>query len=115
MSRRLRLLIASIGIFLAACTSAGEPESFQDQDNRAQRQFVDACVAAQDGAEDAAAFCQCAFYTAAVELGTFQEFLDLDEQLREDPEGLSLELRALFGGEGGDLLPCQFSAADVPQ
>lgn len=113
MSRRLRLLIVAIGIFLAACTSEGTPGSFQDQNNRAERQFISACEAAQEGDEEASDFCQCAFYTAAAELG-FEAFLELDEQLQDDPASLSLEQRALFGSDDPNFLPCQFSREDVP-
>ena len=74
-----------------------------------ERQFVSACEAAQDG-DDATEFCECAFYTASSELG-FQGFLDLDELLRENPDGLTLEQRELFAGI---TLPCTLSEADVP-
>lgn len=110
MSRRLGLLISAIGLFLAACTSEGAPASFADQDARVERQFVAACEAAQEGDDDAEEYCQCAFYSAAIEFG-FDGFLELDEMLREDPEGLSLEQRQFFDAVS---LPCEFSAADVP-
>lgn len=111
MSKRLRLLIIGLGLFLVACTSEGTPNSFADQDNRIERQFVTACVAAQPDDEDATDFCECAFYTAANSLG-LEGFLELDEALRENPDGLSLEQRQLFEGVS---LPCQLSEEDVPE
>ena len=110
MSRRLRLFIIGLGFILAACTSEGTPNSFPDQDRRIERQFITQCVAAQPDDEDAADFCECAFYTAADSLG-LEGFLELDEALRENPNGLSLEQRQLFEGVS---LPCQLSADDVP-
>ncbi len=110
MSRRLRLLILGLGFILAACTSEGTPSSFADQDNRIERQFVSACEAAQPDDEDASPFCECAFYTAASSLG-LEGFLELDEALRENPNGLSLEQRQLFEGVS---LPCELTADDVP-
>lgn len=109
MSRRLRLIIIAAGLFLAACTSEGTPGSFPDQDGRVESQFVSACESAQDG-EDATEYCQCAFYSAAVEFG-FDGFLELDEMLREDPDGLTFDQRQFFESVS---LPCEFSAADVP-
>lgn len=110
MTRRLALGFVSLSFFLAACTGEGLPVSFADQDGRAQTQFVSACEASLDGADSpGAGFCQCAFYTVASEL-TFEEFLELDEQLREDPGALSLEDRQLLESIS---LPCQFSAEDI--
>ncbi len=102
-------MISALGLFLAACTSEGLPANFADQDARIERQFVAACEAAQEG-EDATDYCQCAFYSATVEFG-FDGFLELDEMLRDDPSGLSLEQRQFFESVS---LPCEFSAADVP-
>lgn len=102
-------MIVAFGLILAACTSEGTPSSFEDQNNRIERQFVGACVNAQDGADDAMDFCQCAFYTAAAELG-FEDFLALDTALQENPDGLTFEQRELFEGVS---LPCAFSASDV--
>lgn len=111
MSHRLRLLILGLGFILVACTSEGTPSSFADQDNRIERQFTSACIAAQPDDDDAPAFCECAFYTAASSLG-LEGFIELDEALRENPNGLSLEQRQLFEGVS---LPCEFSADDVPE
>ena len=110
MPVRLVLLIGLVAL-LAACASEGLPGSYRDQDSRAERQFVEACV---DSLEDtdvdnAADYCQCAFYTVAAEL-TFAEFLDLDKKLKDDPEALSLEERRLLESVS---LPCQFDAGDI--
>lgn len=108
MFRRVLLLLTGLALFAAACTSEGLPSSFADQDGRAEKQFVAACEGALDGEEDEG-LCQCAFYTIAASF-TFEEFLELDEQLKDDPGNLSLEERQLIEGVS---LPCQFSAADV--
>ena len=42
---------------------------------------------------------------------SFDEFLELDEQLQNDPESLALEDRQLIESVE---LPCSFSAADLP-
>ena len=102
-------MIVAFGFIIAACTSEGTPSSFEDQNNRIERQFVSACVTAQDGESDAESFCQCAFYTAASELG-FEDFLALDDTLQENPDGLTFEQRELFENVS---LPCTFSADDV--
>ena len=46
-------MIIAFGLFLAACTSEGIPNSFEDQNGRVERQFVNACVTAQEGESDA--------------------------------------------------------------
>lgn len=111
MNRRLSLLFLGIIFFLAACTSEGLPADFADQNRRTETQFVSACESAlADGEVDLGEnYCQCAFFTLAVELD-FDEFLDLDEQLRDDPTALSLEDRELIENIS---LPCQFTEADV--
>ncbi len=107
--RRLFILLAGLALFAAACTSEGLPSSFADQDNRAEKQFVAACEGSLDG-EQEEGLCQCAFYTIASQM-SFDEFLELDEQLQNDPESLALEDRQLIESVE---LPCSFSAADLP-
>ncbi len=113
MNRRLALLLAGFSIFLAACTSEGLPADFADQNRRTETQFVSACqTALADGESDLgdpAEYCQCAFFTVAVELD-FEEFVELDEQLRNDPTALSLEDRQLIESIS---LPCIHTEADV--
>lgn len=110
MSRRFVPIVLALALVLSACTSAGQPNSYDDQDSRAERQFKESCEESLSG-EDAnpPSFCQCAFYTVAAEL-TFLEFLDLDDKLKDDPEALSLEERRLFESVS---LPCEFTAADI--
>lgn len=110
MSRRLLLVIVGLALFAAACTSEGLPNSYEDQDERAQKQFVAACEAAlaEGDTNDGIEFCQCAFHTVAAEL-SFAEFLELDERLKEDPGALSLEDKQLLESVS---LPCEFSEAD---
>lgn len=108
--RRISLSLVGLSFFLAACTGEGLPISYTDQDGRAETQFVNSCEASLEGESSPGdGFCQCAFYTVAAEL-TFEEFLELDEQLKEDPESLSLGERQLLESVS---LPCQFSAADI--
>lgn len=111
MPARLVVLVFGLVALLAGCASEGLPGSYQDQDRRAERQFVEACVdsLADTDEEDAADFCQCAFYTVASEL-TFAEFLDLDKKLKDDPEALSLEERRLLESVS---LPCRFDDDDI--
>ena len=109
MTRRFVFLLLGIAFFASACTSEGLPASYDDQENRAEKQFVAACEAALEGEDaDAPAICQCAFYTVSADL-TFEEFLELDERLKDDPEALALEDRQLLTGVS---LPCEFSAED---
>ncbi|MFT7473835.1 MAG: hypothetical protein ACI81L_000750 [Verrucomicrobiales bacterium] len=107
MSRRLTSLILGVAFFTAACTSGGLPSSYEDQDRRAEKQFVASCESREDGNDPD--FCQCAFYTVAQEM-TFTEFLDLDDRLKDDPESLTLEDRQLIEGVS---LPCRYSADDI--
>lgn len=110
MIRRLFLLIAGLSLFAAACTSEGLPSSYEDQENRAEKQFVAACEGTLEG-EDEDGLCQCAFYTIASEL-TFDEFLELDNQLKDDAETLvnDFEKRNLIEDV---TLPCEFTAEDI--
>ena len=108
MNRRLLFLLIGLAFAAAACTSQGLPSSYSDQDMRTERQFIAACEGALDD-EDAPNYCQCAFYTIAAEL-SFEQFLELDEQLKDDPDSLSKEQRELFESV---TTPCAFSADDV--
>lgn len=110
MSRRLLLVTVGLALFAAACTSEGLPNSYEDQDERAQKQFVAACEAAlaDEDSNNDAEFCRCAFHTVAAEL-SFAEFLELDERLKDDPGALALEDRQLLESVS---LPCEFSEAD---
>ena len=110
MYRRFVPIVLALTIVLAACTSAGRPSSYDDQDKLAERQFREACEAAL--AEDEAnpqSYCECSFFTVAAEL-TFEEFSDLDDKLKDDPEALSNEERILLESVS---LPCEFTAADI--
>lgn len=111
MNRRLWLLLFVVSLIAAACTSEGLPADFADQDRRTENQFVSACNTSLDGGEVdlGEGYCQCAFYTLAVEL-EFEDFIALDERLREDPGSLSLEDRNLIESIS---LPCSFSEEDV--
>ena len=110
MSRRLLLLTLGLAFFAAACTSEGLPSSYEDQDDRAQKQFVAACkdVLVDEESDNGPEFCQCAFHTVAAEL-SFTEFHELDERLKDDPGALALEDRQLLESVS---LPCEYSSAD---
>ncbi len=110
MSRRLLLLTLGLAFFAAACTSEGLPNSYDDQDGRAEKQFIAACedALADEDSDNGPDYCQCAFNTVAAEL-SFTEFLELDERLKDDPGALALEDRQLLEGVS---LPCEFTSAD---
>ena len=111
MARRLTLLILAISLLAAACTSEGLPNSYADQDGRAETQFLEACEASLADGEQSnpADFCQCAFHTVASEL-SYAEFVELDNKLKDDPAALSFEERQLLESVS---LPCQFDASTV--
>ena len=116
MSRRSIAVLVAVLTLMSACASEGLPNSYTDQDARAERQFVETCEVAMREAGDSPVaeadipdYCQCAFYTVAAEL-TFDEFLNLDERLKDDPEGLLQPERQLLESVS---LPCQFTADDI--
>jgi len=111
MRRPLILLLFLIALFATACASEGLPNSYGDQDARAERQFIEACEASLEGTDqaDLGEYCQCAFYTVASTL-SFAEFIELDNKLKDDPGALSQPERELLEGVS---LPCQFSATDI--
>ena len=111
MTRRLTLLFVAISLLAAACTSEGLPNSYADQDGRAETQFIEACETSLTEGEQAnvADYCQCAFHTVASEL-TFAEFVELDNKLKDDPAALSFEERQLLDSVE---LPCQYDASTV--
>ena len=89
------MLVVAVSLFGAACTSEGLPNSYVDQDRRAERQFVEACEdSLADSSDDAAAYCQCAFGELREAL-TFEEFKALDDGLRTNPEPSELSGDAL--------------------
>ena len=110
MIRRLVPIVLALILVLAACTSAGTPNSYEDQDKLAQRNFREACEeSVTDSEDDPPSFCECAFFTVASQL-TIDEFLDLGDKLSDDPEALSQEERTLFNSVN---LPCGFTEADI--
>lgn len=111
MKRRLFLLVFLVALLATACASEGLPNSYADQDERAGTQFAAACVEALAGTDtsDAASLCQCAFYTVASQM-TFDEFIELDAKLKDDPEALTLEEREMLENVS---LPCDVTDADI--
>ena len=108
---RLAPVLLTLAFGTAACASEGLPNSYSDQDARAEVQFVEACEESlvETDQADSGEYCQCAFYTVAAEL-SFTQFIELDEKLKDDPGSLSLEERRLLESVS---LPCAFSAADI--
>jgi len=100
-----------IALFASACASEGLPNSYADQDKRAENQFVEACKASLDGTDqaDVDEYCQCAFFTIAANK-SFAEFIELDDKLKDDSGNLSNDDRALLEGVS---LPCQFDRGDI--
>jgi len=111
MRRPLFLVLFLVALFASACASEGLPNSYTDQDARAERQFIEACEDSLVDTDQAnpADYCQCAFYTVASNL-TFSEFIDLDNKLKDDPGALTQPQRELLEGVS---LPCQFTSADI--
>lgn len=100
-----------LALFASACASEGLPNSYSDQDSRAENQFVEACKASLEGTDQADVddYCQCAFFTVASTL-SFAEFIELDNKLKDDPGNLSQPDRELLEGVS---LPCQFTRSDI--
>lgn len=108
--RKPLLLALSFGFFAAACGSEGLPSSYQDQDDRTQTQYVAACESGIGNSEEnPAEFCECSFFTVANTL-TYDQFIDLDRRLRDDPEALTFEERELLESVN---LPCEFDATTI--
>ncbi|MEQ8717168.1 MAG: hypothetical protein RIE08_06120 [Acidimicrobiales bacterium] len=117
MSKMIRLLPALLVIVIvaAACGSSGDPKSFDDQvedgQSLAERNFVDGCKVELADADDeviaaaANAVCECAYdrFTGAdpdvpaAETITFEEFEQLDDELRED-------INSLDGSRTGEIV-----------
>lgn len=111
MFRRLPHILFFLALTATACTSEGLPNSYSDQEQRTEKQFVAACEESFEGQDqsDPSSYCQCAFYTIAAEL-TFDEFDELDNRLRDDPGFLSTEERSLIDSVS---LPCALGPDDI--
>lgn len=106
----LAALVLVIALVVAGCSQSNDPATWQEAEDQGdadgdfpvRTNFIDACELAnadQDGmsAEDAVTFCDCAFVQVRESL-TFEEFEQLDDDLRSDPEDLRADVRELFEG-----------------
>ena len=103
--KRLSAVVVLV-VVPAGCSQSNDPADWAEAEAQdgfpVQRNFIDACVKAnadQDGmsAEEADSFCSCAFDEVHESL-TFEEFKQLDDDLRADPEDLPAAERAQFAG-----------------
>lgn len=107
MQRPRSLLAASlvaVALLATACGSSNDPTTWEEaeaQDGFPVREnFLDACLDANTGqqgmsAEEADSYCDCAFVDVREAL-SFDEFEQLDDDLREDSTDLRPDVRDLF-------------------
>ena len=123
-------MLFSVLVFASACGSSNDPQSWAEaeDDGNLRPNFIRACTEANtDGAEIAltadqiAAYCECAFVeiveyfggeidgsnrltdaAAAADSGRdFAAFKELESTLRDNPEDIPADIRALLTGQGG--------------
>ena len=94
---RLALLIAVVALALTACGSSNDPATWDeavadgtsDTDYPVRNNFIDACETANTdegmSADQASSYCECTFEGLMTNLD-FEEFKQLDDDLRSDPE-----------------------------
>ena len=82
----------AVVLVASACVPSGEPVSWEDQtdasgDGLVEREFVDACLEANDdlGSVKAKAFCGCVLDGIQSEV-TFEKFLELDAFIDDQRE-----------------------------
>ena len=95
------LPVAFVVLVAAACSSDGFPESFADQIDEetglsnVEQNWLDGCtvgLADSDLAQDANSVCECSFRTLSAPGGiAFDDFIELNNDLRGDPTQLSSE------------------------
>ncbi len=123
-------MLFSVLVFASACGSSNDPQSWAEaeDDGNLRPNFIRACTEANtDGAEieltadQIAAYCECAFIeiveyfggeidgsnrltdaAAAADSGRdFAAFKELESTLRDNPEDIPADIRALLTGQGG--------------
>ena len=123
-------MLFSVLVFASACGSSNDPQSWAEaeDDGNLRPNFIRACTEANtDGAEieltadQIAAYCECAFVeiveyfggeidgsnrltdaAVAVDSGRdFAAFKELESTLRDNPEDIPADIRALLTGQGG--------------
>lgn len=123
-------MLFSVLVFASACGSSNDPQSWAEaeDDGNLRPNFIRACTEANtDGAEieltadQIPAYCECAFVeiveyfggeidgsnrltdaAAAADSGRdFAAFKELESTLRDNPEDIPADIRALLTGQGG--------------
>ena len=122
-------MLFSVLVFASACGSSNDPQSWAEaeDDGNLRPNFIRACTEANtDGAEieltadQIAAYCECAFVEIVKYFGgeidgskltdaavaadsgrDFAAFKELESTLRDNPEDIPADIRALLTGQGG--------------
>lgn len=123
-------MLFSVLVFASACGSSNDPQSWAEaeDDGNLRPNFIRACTEANtDGAEieltadQIAAYCECAFVEIVEYFGgeidgsnrltdaavaadsgrDFVAFKELESTLRDNPEDIPADIRALLTGQGG--------------
>ena len=123
-------MLFSVLVFASACGSSNDPQSWAEaeDDGNLRPNFIRACTEANTEsaeieltADQIAAYCECAFVeiveyfggeidgsnrltdaAAAADSGRdFAAFKELESTLRDNPEDIPADIRALLTGQGG--------------
>ena len=123
-------MLFSVLVFASACGSSNDPQSWAEaeDDGNLRPNFIRSCTEANtDGAEveltadQIAAYCECAFVEIVEYFGgeidgsnrltdaavaadsgrDFAAFKELESTLRDNPEDIPADIRALLTGQGG--------------
>jgi len=100
-------LALSLALVLAGCGSSNDPATWEEAEETGdvERNYLAACVKANTEAEgddrmsddEAERYCQCTFEEVREGM-MFEEFEQLDDDLRSDSEALPADVRAMFEG-----------------
>jgi hypothetical protein len=123
-------MLFSVLVFASACGSSNDPQSWAEaeDDGNLRPNFIRACTEANtDGAEieltadQIATYCECAFVEIVEYFGgeidgsnrladavvaadsgrDFAAFKELESTLRDNPEDIPADIRAMLTGQGG--------------
>ncbi|HBU04181.1 MAG TPA: hypothetical protein DEA70_06815 [Acidimicrobiaceae bacterium] len=123
-------MLFSVLVFASACGSSNDPQSWAEaeEDGNLRPNFIRACTEANtDGAQveltadQIATYCECAFVEIVEYFGgeidgsnqltdaavaadsgrDFSAFKELESTLRDNPEDIPADIRALLTGQGG--------------
>lgn len=102
--KRPLLPLLVICLLATACVPSGEPESWQDQadvdgEGLVEREFVDACLEANDGLGSAKAkkFCGCVLDGIQSEV-TWEDFRELDAFIKDQRDTVNRDMLAEYYG-----------------